>query len=144
MFFLLSFLLHFYTCYYCIYKIDLFLIASTSCTITFLYYKILIILVDNDVNKVHRKFPLDTCLICLNFFPAIRCYYSHWFSYYFKNKLNIRKYYRNLKRYFTSIAATLTINFNRHNQKSLKLNKIKLTEIKQKHHNPKKTRIPVC
>ena len=22
---------------------------------------------DNDVNKVHRKFPLDICLICLNF-----------------------------------------------------------------------------
>ena len=40
------------------------------------------ILVDNDVNKVHRKFPLDTCLICLELFPAIRCYYSDWFSYY--------------------------------------------------------------
>ena len=22
---------------------------------------------DNDVNRVHRKFPLDICLICLNF-----------------------------------------------------------------------------
>ena len=40
-------------------------------------------LVDNDVNKVHRKFPIDTCLICLKFFPAIRCYYSDWFLFYF-------------------------------------------------------------
>ena len=27
-----------------------------------------IILFDNDVNKVHQKFPLDMCLICLKFF----------------------------------------------------------------------------
>ena len=27
-----------------------------------------LILVDNDVNKVHLKFPFDTCLICLKFF----------------------------------------------------------------------------
>ena len=47
---------------------DLFLIASTNCTITFLSYKTLIILVDNNANRVHRKFPLDTCLICLTFF----------------------------------------------------------------------------
>ena len=46
-------------------------------------YKSVLILVDNDVNKVHRKFPIDTCLICLKFFPAIRCYYSDWFSFYF-------------------------------------------------------------
>ena len=49
----------------------------------FLCYKILIILVDNNVNKVHRKFPIDTCLIYLKFFPTIRCYYSDWFSFYF-------------------------------------------------------------
>ena len=46
------------------------------------------ILVDNDVNKVHRKFPIDTCLICLKFFPTIRCYYSDWFSFYFGQNMS--------------------------------------------------------
>ena len=32
----------------------------------------------------------------------------------------MKKYGRNLKRYFTDIAVTLTNNFNRHNQKLLK------------------------
>ena len=47
---------------------------------------LLIILADNIVNKVHRKFPLDMSYL-FEFFPAIRCYYSHWFLFYFKSKL---------------------------------------------------------
>ena len=37
-----------------------------------------------------------------------------------KKKLMIKKYGRNLKRYFTDIVLPLTNNFNRHNQKLLK------------------------
>ena len=40
---------------------------------------------------------------------------------YIKNKLTNKKYSRNLKRYFTDIAVTLTDNFNRQNQKLLKM-----------------------
>ena len=29
----------------------------------------------NDANKVHRNFPLDICLICLKYFPALICVY---------------------------------------------------------------------
>ena len=43
------------------------------------------ILVDNDVNKVHQKFPLDIYLICLNFLPSVRCYYIRiCFHYFFR------------------------------------------------------------
>ena len=35
-------------------------------------------------SMIHRKFPINTCLICLEFFPTIRCYYSDWFSFYWK------------------------------------------------------------
>ena len=37
----------------------------------------------NDVKKVHRKFPLDMCLICFKFFPAISCHDSDWFLFCF-------------------------------------------------------------
>ena len=46
-------------------------------------YFIHMVMVDNDVNEVHQKFSLDMCHICLKIFPAMRCYYSNWFSFYF-------------------------------------------------------------
>ena len=42
---------------------------------------ILIILADNDVNKVYRKFPLYMSYF-FEIFPTTRCLYSDWFSFY--------------------------------------------------------------
>ena len=61
------------------------------------------ILVDNDGNKVHRKFPIDTCLIRLKFFPTIRCYYSDWFSFYFAYDFSIKvaQFFHNFATFFS-------------------------------------------
>ena len=54
----------------------------------FLCYEILIILFDNDVNKVHLKLPLDTYLICLKFFLQYDVIIRIGFLLYFRMNLN--------------------------------------------------------
>ena len=42
-----------------------------------------------DVNKVYLKLPLDIYLVCINFFPAMRYYYSDWFLLFLITKSSI-------------------------------------------------------
>ena len=90
------------------------------------FIRIINILVDNDVNKVHLKLSLDTYLIRLKFFPAIRWYYLDRFLLIFTQKnLIIIVLYTSLFLFNFSSSRTKNIPCNAWNELELRISPVR-------------------